>query len=471
MMILGRAVICGAFVASVNGQRHDVHDNNGRFLKATSRKRGKSVFLEGRLGRLNLKAMSHHVQGIVAAPDVKEEGKVVLEEIIEEVLGGTGNEVVEPAPETIQEDDSGDYHIRYFHYIDGLKVEGASMVLHVDGSNGEVAAVNGEFAPTKVTNSSRRGLQDALDCEQAIQVAIQQLGVPGDVVLESECVLSAVYADNGYFQKAWKALVGFEEEGEPYQRDRIFASLTSGRLLARFPTIHGGLSIRTHDCNWSKDGCNLYSSLPSNIAPYDPRSDFANAVAAAHNYAIATYNYFMNEFQRDSVDNKGFRLISRVNYADPGTAFLNAFWNGRNLTYGNGDSRTYYPFARGCDVVAHEITHGLTQYTSRLKYESESGALNEAMSDIFGAVVERKTLRKSVGDTFLVGEDVFRQGGAFRNMANPAQKRHNDHYSKLYTGTSHLFYLFPLPCYSLTPTNSPFSQDRTIVGVFTTTAG
>jgi bacillolysin len=449
MRILGRAaVICGAALfAPVHGQEHhdDHHDKKGRFLKATSRKkRGKSVFLEGRLGRLNVHAKSQQrVQGIVAdtttPPVLKEEGKAVLEEIIDEVLGGTGNEVVEPAPEQVQKDDSGDYHIRYFHYIDGLKVEGASMVLHVDGSNGNVAAVNGEFAPTKVvTNSSHRSLQqEALTCEEAIQVAIQQLGVPGEVTMESECVLSAVYADNGYFQKAWRALVGFEEEGEPYQLDKIFASLTTGRLLARFPTIHGGLSIRTYDCNWSKANCQLHSTSTDPIAPSNPSSDFAKAVAAAHNYAVATYNYFKNEFQRDSVDNRGFRLISRVNYADPGKAFLNAFWNGRNLTYGNGDSRTYYPFSRGCDVVAHEITHGLTQYTSRLKYEYESGALNEAMSDIFGAVVERKTLGKSIGDTFLVGEDVFRQGGAFRNMANPAEKKHTDHYSKLYTGASH----------------------------------
>jgi bacillolysin len=441
MMILGRAAICGAafFVASVFGQEHANH-GNGRFLKGTSRKRGKAVFLEGRLGRLNLNKAQPGVQSIVATPDLKEEGKVVLEEIIDELLGGTGSEVVEPAPEKIQEDDSGDLHIRYFHYIEGLRVEGAAMVLHVDGANGNVAAVNGEFAPTKVTNSSRRGLQDSLDCEQAIQVAIQQLGVPGEVTMESDCVLAAVYADNGYFQKAWKALVGYEEEGEPYQLDKVYASLTNGRLLARFPTIHGGLSMQTYDCNWSKTNCNLYSTSPNPISSSNPSSDFANAVASAHDYAIATYNYFKNEFQRDSVDNRGLRLISRVNYADPGTSFLNAFWNGRNLTYGNGDSKTYYPFARGCDVVAHEITHGLTQYTSRLKYENESGSLNEAMSDIFGAVIERKTLGKSIGDTFLVGEDICRKGGAFRNMANPAAMKHNDHYSKLYTGTSHFCY-------------------------------
>jgi Zn-dependent metalloprotease len=400
-------------------------ETEGRILKATSRIGGKSLFLEGSLGQLNLNA-----QGIVG-PDLREEGKKVLEEIIEEILGGTGDEVVQAAPEKIHREKSGSYHIRYHHYIDGLMVEGASMMLHVDGSNGTVTAVNGEFAPTKEQDQVGRGLQD-LSCEQAIQAAIQQLDIPG-AVRDSDCELSAVYADDGYFQKAWKAFVAYEVDNEPNQRDEVFVSLDTGRLLARFPTIHGGLALGTYDCSWSKTNCALFDSSPGYILPVDSNA-LSQAVADAHNYAIDTYNYFYGNFRRDSIDNRGMKLISRVNYADPGKSFLNAFWNGRNMTYGTGDGATYYPFSRGCDVVAHEIMHGVTQHTSGLRYANESGALNEAMSDIFGAVVERASRGKSITDTFLIGEDLFRRGGFFRNMANPAERRHNDHYSKLYVG-------------------------------------
>jgi Zn-dependent metalloprotease len=344
----------------------------GRTLKASSRIEGKSLFLEGSLGRLNL-----NVQGIIA-PDVREEGKRVLEEIIDKILGGTGDEVVQAAPEKVRRDKSGGYHIRYHHYIDGLMVEGASMMLHVDGSDGTVTAVNGEFGPTKLQDhDGERGLQE-LPCEQAIQAAVQQLGVAG-ATQESACELSAVYADDGYFQKAWKALVGYEAGDEPYQLDEVFASLDVGRLLARFPTIHGGLGIETYDCNWSNTDCGLVSSNPEDILPFDPSSVLSQAVADAHNYAIDTYNYFYYSYGRDSIDNRGMKLKSRVNYArEPGKPYLNAFWNGVYMTYGTGDRTTYYPFSRGCDVVAHEMMHGITQRTSGLRYVNESGALNEA---------------------------------------------------------------------------------------------
>jgi Zn-dependent metalloprotease len=102
-------------------------------------------------------------------------------------------------------------------------------------------------------------------------------------------------------------------------------------------------------------------------------------------------------------------------------SYNNAFFNGVNITYGIGDFQTYYPFSLGADVVAHEFSHGWTWQTSNLEYKYQSGALNEAFSDIFGAVVERYSRRKSITDTFLVGEDIMVKGGAFRNMANPSQ--------------------------------------------------
>ena len=84
------------------------------------------------------------------------------------------------------------------------------------------------------------------------------------------------------------------------------------------------------------------------------------------------------------------------------------------MTYGDGDGVTFIPLSQDADVVAHELTHGVTERSSGLVYQNESGALNEAWSDIFGAMVDR--------NDWLLGEDcVLVAPGYLRNLADPAQ--------------------------------------------------
>ncbi len=79
------------------------------------------------------------------------------------------------------------------------------------------------------------------------------------------------------------------------------------------------------------------------------------------------------------------RIKSTVHYKQD---YVNAFWNGNQMVYGDGDGQDYYPFAAALDVVGHELTHAVTEYTAGLEYQNESGAINEAMSDIFGTLIE-----------------------------------------------------------------------------------
>ena len=104
------------------------------------------------------------------------------------------------------------------------------------------------------------------------------------------------------------------------------------------------------------------------------------AAVDAHANAQKTYDYFKKTFGRNSVDNKGQQLISAVHV---NTNWNNASWNGRTMSYGDGDGILYHNFAGGLDVAAHEMAHGVTQHTANLIYRNESGALNESMSDIF----------------------------------------------------------------------------------------
>src|SRR6185295_6662481 len=133
---------------------------------------------------------------------------------------------------------------------------------------------------------------------------------------------------------------------------------------------------------------------------------------AAHLYAGDTYDFYLANHGRDSLNNAGLTLVSTVHYG--AANYQNAFWNGSQMAYGNG-------FSAADDVVGHELTHGVTQYTSNLFYYYQSGAINESLSDVFGEFIDQTNGHgnDSAGARWLLGEDV--PGiGAIRNMQNPA---------------------------------------------------
>src|SRR5947207_15848414 len=107
----------------------------------------------------------------------------------------------------------------------------------------------------------------------------------------------------------------------------------------------------------------------------------------------ATYDFYQNAYNRNSVDGRGLRLDSTVHYDQQ---FDNAFWDGRQMVYGDGDRVLFDRFTKCIDVVGHELTHGVTQYTAGLSYHGQSGALNESISDVFG---DRKSTRLNSSHT------------------------------------------------------------------------
>lgn len=155
------------------------------------------------------------------------------------------------------------------------------------------------------------------------------------------------------------------------------------------------------------------------------------AAVDAHANAQKTYDYYLDTFGRDSVDDKGQQLLSRVHY---GTNWNNASWNGTYMSYGDGDGIRFNNLAGGLDVAAHEMTHGVIQHSANLIYRDESGALNESISDIFGAMVDR--------DDWIIGEDIMADGTlGLRSLEDPAvlienrtQAPYPDHWSKRYEG-------------------------------------
>jgi Zn-dependent metalloprotease len=161
--------------------------------------------------------------------------------------------------------------------------------------------------------------------------------------------------------------------------------------------------------------------LPGAIARIegDPPSHDV-AVNEAYDGAGATYDLFYEIFERNSIDDKGLRLDSTVHF---GVKYENAFWNGDQMVYGDGDGELFNRFTKSIDVIAHELTHGITQYEAALIYYGEPGALNESFSDVFGALVKQRVKNQTVEEAdWLIGSELLMpkvKGVAVRSMKAP----------------------------------------------------
>jgi Zn-dependent metalloprotease len=154
----------------------------------------------------------------------------------------------------------------------------------------------------------------------------------------------------------------------------------------------------------------------------DPNCASGDAHAkSAHKYTIGTYNFYATHFGRNSLDNNGMTIVSSVHYCESNACpYYNASWTGEQVVYGDA-----YEFPLADDVVAHELTHGVTQYESNLFYYYQSGAINESFSDVFGEYYDQinglgqdKFYEQSPGFKWLLGEDVY-SSGPIRSMSNP----------------------------------------------------
>lgn len=144
------------------------------------------------------------------------------------------------------------------------------------------------------------------------------------------------------------------------------------------------------------------------------------AVNEAYDGAGRTYDFYKKVYGRNSLDDRGLRLDGSVHY---GVRYQNALWNGRQMIYGDGDGRYFNRFTIALDVIGHELTHGLTQFTANLEYDAQPGALNESFSDVFGILTKQYSLKQTAAKAdWLIGEGLFTskvKGAAIRSMKAP----------------------------------------------------
>jgi Zn-dependent metalloprotease len=233
-------------------------------------------------------------------------------------------------------------------------------------------------------------------------------------------------------------LVRIAEEGGPAQRESALRTLaTSVALRAHRATV--GSALRTLDVGIAELAF-LAPGRAAFITVHDvehggdfdlpgrrmrgegdaPSSD--TEVNEAYEGAEKTYRFFEEVFDRDSIDGEGLEIVSSVHY---GTEYDNAAWTGAQMIYGDGGGGMFIPggMTRALDVIAHELTHGITDFTAGLRYSKQSGALNESFSDVFGSLVKQRLLGQTAKDAdWLIGEGILApglEGRALRSLSEP----------------------------------------------------
>ncbi|MET7934013.1 M4 family metallopeptidase [Streptomyces sp. NPDC005322] len=151
------------------------------------------------------------------------------------------------------------------------------------------------------------------------------------------------------------------------------------------------------------------------------------SVNRAYDGLGATFELFLKAYGRRSIDDAGLALDASVHYS---REYNNAFWDGEQMVFGDGDGEIFLDFTIPVDVMAHELTHGVTQYTANLEYFGQSGALNESMSDVFGSLVKQHVLGQSAEKAdWLIGAGLLAErvtGVALRSMKAPGTAYDDD---------------------------------------------
>jgi Zn-dependent metalloprotease len=342
---------------------------------------------------------------------------------------------------------------RYQQRAAGADVLGGQLTVVRNASGTAIAVIGAHYAGLTAKNS--RGLS-AADARRIAEGRVGANGrwsvstlidpADGHLFYRVESRRAAarpvhwIDAGSGHVRRAYDALTtdgpGIGVKGDVKQLDTSVQGATNALVSSdgrqrtydagntRFVTGLPGALFTDADDTWS---------LAGRTSPGQP------AGVDAHYYANVTDDYYSSVLGRNSLDGNGMPMVSSAHFD---RNYDNAFWNGTQMTYGDGDGRSFREFSGGVDVVGHEFTHGVTEFTSNLIYENESGALNESFSDMMGTTIESfaaTTGRDGAPADWLIAEDISLAADAapgFRNMSDPREDADPDHYSELVVTTS-----------------------------------
>ncbi|MEH7126547.1 M4 family metallopeptidase [Bacillus sp. JJ1532] len=331
----------------------------------------------------------------------------------------------------VQKDELGMTHVRFQQSVNEVNIEGSELIVHFNENN-EVVSVNGRIyqniADDEVSTTA------AYSSDAATKVALSSVNAPEELSYEPTTDL-VIYPFEGENYTAYKVNVNFmgDEPGNWF----VFVDTNTGKVIDKYNGLMHANEMKTqkgfglgvhgnhreiHISQVREPGSGTKFALADyahenleGIFTYDAKNDnsssndtlyvgnsaafiddYDRAAVDAHYNSEKVYEYFLNEHGRNSLDGKGMAIISRVHY---GNNYNNASWNGRWMTYGDGDGEFFISLSAGLDVAAHEMTHGVITHSANLVYRHQPGALNESFADIFGALVD--------DDDWEIGEDIM----------------------------------------------------------------
>ena len=311
--------------------------------------------------------------------------------------------------------------IRFQQRQSGIPIMGAELIVHLDDAR-NILAVSGKTLPqTGLTTTPV--VDGAAAAETALDTVAKEYAVDRGALAASAPELwlyspALIGAEEGPTTLVWRMEV--TPQALLPIRELVLVDAQRGSVRLRFNQVETIKNRATYTLNNT-------TTLPGTLVCTESNPTCSGGDAdtvAAHLYAGDTYDFYLANHGRDSLNNAGMALVSSVHYGQPG--YQNAFWNGSQMAYGDG-------FSAADDVVGHELTHGVTQYTSNLFYYYQSGAINESLSDLFGEFIDQTNGHgnDSAAARWLLGEDVP-GGGAIRNMQNPPALSNPDKMSSSY---------------------------------------
>ena len=309
----------------------------------------------------------------------------------------------------------GGKSVRFQQVYHGIPVLSGELVVNLDAA-GNVVAAGGEVLPgPKPSVVPSVSAQTAR--QRAVELVAKQYGVDAGDLSTSTPELwihnPALIGGPGIRVPSLVWRVEVSSSGEPPIRELVLVHAQLGKIVLNFNELEEGLFRRVCDRNGHGDPHECTPARTVRREGQRPRG--ITDVDDAYDLSGLTYNFYRNQYGRDSVDGKGKALLSTVRYCPMGCPFQNAFWDGNQMVYGP-------TYASADDVVGHELTHGVTDFTSHLNYYYQSGAINESLSDVFGELIDQSSTLSgpdAPAKRWLMGEDL--PIGAIRNMKNPAR--------------------------------------------------
>ena len=349
-------------------------------------------------------------------------------------------------------DGDGTSHVRIDRTYRGLPVLGGDLVVHQAPDGTWEGADQTLAAPLDLPVTAE------LPAAAAVRAALARSAATRTIAGMREAGAPALVVDTltGRSRLAWEVVTGGTQADGTPSRLASYVDAVTGEVLRREEQIQtadgqgrtlysgsvplqvtarsGGYELRdatrggtyTTDMAGKSDGvvCQLFGSCSNGTIVTAPTTTFGNGTCSDPDTAAAdaqygtnvTWDYYRTIHGRNGIFGTGAGSLNRVHY---GKGYVNAFWDGQKMTYGDGDGTSYGPLV-SLDVAGHEMSHGVTENTSDLTYSGESGGLNEATSDIFGTMVEFYAANASDPGDYLIGEEFdLASGVGFRRMDDP----------------------------------------------------